>query len=53
MNTELQDVVVRLREIMHMLDERGQPWAASAVNEAIEELAPSLELLPTDEDSIH
>lgn len=53
MNTELQEVVVRLREIMHMLDEHDHPWAAAAVSEAIEELAPALDLLPTDEDSIH
>jgi hypothetical protein len=53
MNTDLQLVVVRLREIMHLLDERDHPWAAAAVNEAIEELEPALDLLPGDEDSIH
>ena len=53
MHTDLQLVVTRLREIMHLLDERDHPWAAAAVNEAIEELQPTPDMLPTDEDTVH
>jgi hypothetical protein len=53
MHTDLQLVVTQLREIMHMLDERDHPWAAAAVNEAIEELEPTPDMLPTDDDTVH
>jgi hypothetical protein len=53
MHTDLQLVAMRLREIMHMLDERDQVWAAAAVSEAIEELDPTPDMLPGDEDTIH
>jgi hypothetical protein len=53
MHTDLQLVVLRLREIMHLLDERDHPWAAAAVNEAIEELEPTADMLPGDEDTVH
>jgi hypothetical protein len=53
MHTDLQLVAMRLREIMHMLDERDQVWAAAAVSDAIEELDPTPDMLPDDEDTIH
>ncbi len=53
MNTDLQAVVIQLREIMHMLDEKEHHWAAAALFDAITELEPTAEKLPGDEDTIH
>lgn len=53
MHTDMQTVVARLREIMHMLDEQQRHWAAAALFEAIEELDPSPDLLPGDDDTVH
>ncbi|MGL5838007.1 MAG: hypothetical protein ACRCY3_05830 [Sphingorhabdus sp.] len=53
MNSELQLAVDRLREILHLLDEQGETWAAIHVNQALETLLPKPHSAPYGPDFVH